>query len=93
MPRPTEFVKVAKVCDVADGEMVAVWAGPTEVLLAQEGDEYFTVDNACTDTDANLSMGILHADICAAKCPLHKGMFDLRTGQPTQEPPEAPLSV
>jgi nitrite reductase/ring-hydroxylating ferredoxin subunit len=93
MPGSTEFVKVAKVGDVADGDMISVWAGSTEVLLARIGDEYFAADNACTHTDAMLSMGILYPEICQVECPLHEGIFDLRTGEAIQEPPEDPLPV
>jgi nitrite reductase/ring-hydroxylating ferredoxin subunit len=88
MPGPTEFEKVAKVGDLGDGEMMSVIAGRIEILLARIGDEYFALDDFCTHADALLDQGTLHADTCEVECPLHEGMFDLRTGQPTSEPVE-----
>ena len=88
MPGPTEFEKVAKVGDLADGQMMSVIAGRMEIMLARVGDEYFALDDYCTHADALLDQGILHADTYEVECPLHEGMYDLRTGEPTGEPVE-----
>ena len=89
----SEFHKVGKVGDVADGDMTAVWAGPLEVLLARVGDEYFAIDNACSNADAMLSMGYLYPERCEVECPLHEGIFDLRTGGVIQEPADEPVEA
>ena len=89
----SEFHKVGTVGDIADGDMTAVWAGPLEVLLARVGDEYFAIDNACSHADAMLSMGYLYPERCEVECPLHEGIFDLRTGGAIQEPADEPVEA
>ena len=93
MPGPTEFEKVATVGDLEDGQMIQVHAGGMDLNLARIGDEYFAMDNWCTHASAMLNMGFLHTDTCEIECPVHEGMWDLRTGQPTNEPADDPTMV
>ena len=88
-----EFHKVAKVGDVADGEMLALSAEGIDIMLARIGDEYFALYNNCSHADAMLAFGFLHTDRCVVECPLHEGLFDLRTGEAIQEPAEDPVEA
>ena len=87
------FVKVAKTHDLADGAMVAVMVGDTEVLLARVQGQYYAIGNVCSHADAWLDQGDLRPATWEVQCPLHQGRFDLRTGHPTAGPPDRPLPV
>ena len=88
-----EFHKVAKVSDLADGEMLGVTSEGLDILLARIGDEYFALYGNCTHADALLQFGTLHLERCAVECPLHDGFFDLRTGECVQLPEGEPEPV
>ena len=77
----SEFVKVATVGDVPDNSMVPVSAAGEEILLAKIGDAYFAIDDWCTHAAGMLDQGDLCADTFEVVCPVHEGMFDLRTGE------------
>jgi len=48
------FVKVAKTHDLAEGGMVAVLVGDTELLLAQVQGQYYAISNVCSHAEAYL---------------------------------------
>lgn len=88
---PREFLKVATVADLADGEMMLVTPGGEEILLARIGGRYFAIDALCTHAFGMLDQGTLSG--FEVECPIHEGRFDLRTGQPTREPAEEPVQT
>ena len=45
------FVKVAKTYDLAEGGMVAVLVGDTEILLAQVQGQYYAMSNVCSPAE------------------------------------------
>src|SRR2546427_9114563 len=49
--RMSMFVKVAKTHDLAEGGMVAVLVGDTEILLAQVQGQYYAISNACSHAE------------------------------------------
>ena len=82
----SEFVKVATVGELAEGEMMMVTPNGVEVLLAHIKGEYFAIDNWCSHTGGMLDQGeLLEYEV---ECPIHEGRFDLRTGEATQFPAE-----
>ena len=87
------FVKVAKTHDLAEGGIVAVLVGDTEILLAQVQGRYYAISNVCSHADALMHQGDLHAATWEVQCPLHQGRFDLRTGHPTAWPSSQPMPV
>ncbi len=91
MPGPTEFQRVAKVSDLADGAMVSVKVESTDILLARIGDAYFAIDAWCSHEAGYLLHGTLHAELCEVECPIHESSFDLRTGEATMPPAEDPV--
>ena len=48
------FVKVAKTHDLAEGGMIAVLVGDTEILLAQVQGQYYAINNVCSHAEAYL---------------------------------------
>ena len=87
------FVKVAKTHELAEGGMVAVLVGDTEILLAQVQGQYYAISNVCTHADAWLHQGDLRPATWVAQGPLHQGRCDLRTGHPTAWPSSEPVQV
>jgi nitrite reductase/ring-hydroxylating ferredoxin subunit len=86
-------VRIASAGELAAGDMTSVQAGEHELLLARVGEEYFALDNLCTHAEGWLDMGYLLEETCEVRCPLHEGKFDLRTGEPTQEPATEPVNA
>lgn len=79
------FVKVCKAQDVPPGEMLAVdMAELPPVALYNVDGKYFATSNVCTHAVAMLTDGFLEDD--QIECPMHGGMFNVRTGEPTHFP-------
>lgn len=72
-----------------DGEMRMVQAGGERVVLVRVGDEYYAIGWLCSHALGFLSEGELLG--YEVQCPIHEGRFDIRTGEPTREPPEEPI--
>jgi nitrite reductase/ring-hydroxylating ferredoxin subunit len=87
------FVKVAQTCDLAEGSMVAVTVGDTEILLARVQGQYYAISNVCSHADAWLDQGHLRPATWEVQCPLHQACFDLRTGRATAAPAYHPVQV
>lgn len=75
---------VAKLSELADGEMKQVTAGGTEVLLARIGDECYAVGAHCTHYGAPLVDGVLSGERIV--CPWHHACFNVKSGD-LEEPP------
>jgi anthranilate 1,2-dioxygenase ferredoxin subunit len=67
-----------------EGEPVAVVAGDRPVAIFRLGDEVFALHDLCTHGHARLSEGFVE-DGCV-ECPLHQGLFDIRSGAPRCAP-------
>lgn len=79
------FVKVCNVEDVRPGEVLGIDnpALPPVAVYHVDG-EFFATSNVCTHAVAMLSDGYLEGD--QIECPMHGGMFNVRTGEPTHFP-------
>jgi 3-phenylpropionate/trans-cinnamate dioxygenase ferredoxin subunit len=88
-----DFISVAAVADIDDGQMIALEVDGEEILLAQIGEEYFAINNVCSHFRAFLTDGELHAETCEVQCPLHDSCFNLRTGIPKDLPADEPVAV
>lgn len=67
----------------ADG-VAAAKAGRVWVALYKVEDEFYATALMCTHGQASLADGYL--DGYQIECPLHQGLFDIRTGAPTSAP-------
>lgn len=83
--------RVARLEDIPDGEVIAVDLGERELALYRIGTEVYATDNLCTHGAARLSDGFL--DGCWIECPLHQGVFDVRSGVATRAPAEEPIAT
>lgn len=66
-----------------DGVARAQAAGQRLALYVVDG-EYFATSDVCTHGQAFLSDGYLDGHLI--ECPLHQGLFDVRTGAPAGAP-------
>src|SRR5215207_8570928 len=88
-----EFYTVAKVEEIAPGEMKYVEVGPDEepiCLINLEG-EFYALNDCCTHEEASLSDGEIIGD--EIECPLHGGAYEIRTGQPAAFPVVVPATM
>ncbi len=75
---------VARVGDLADGEMKQVDAGDTPVLLVRRDGAFYALGATCTHFGASLADGLLIGD--RVHCPWHKTCFRVTDGA-VAEPP------
>ncbi len=80
----SEFVKVAELNDLDDGELMAVEVDAEPVCLAKvEGSVYAFTDN-CTHISGPLNEGELEGEVLT--CPWHGAQFNVRTGKVLRGP-------
>lgn len=72
------WVRVASVDELPLGALLRVTRGDTDVLLAHTPEGIVATDDRCPHMAAPLSIGTLEG--CVIACPLHRGRFDLATG-------------
>jgi 3-phenylpropionate/trans-cinnamate dioxygenase ferredoxin subunit len=73
------FEAVAGIDEVPHGAMRRITRGDLDVLIAHTDEGFVAIEDRCPHMSAPLSAGQL--DGCVAHCPLHRGAFDLRTGE------------
>ena len=84
------FTAVARVADLAPGEMMYVEVDDEPICLVNLDGEFHALSDICTHQDASLSDGTVEGD--ELECPLHGGAFDIRTGQPVSFPVVVPVA-
>jgi nitrite reductase/ring-hydroxylating ferredoxin subunit len=85
----SSFVTVAKVGDLAPGEMTYVEVDDEPVCLINLDGEFHAISDTCTHEEASLSDGEIDGD--EIECPLHGGAFNIRTGEPVAFPVVVPI--
>jgi naphthalene 1,2-dioxygenase ferredoxin component len=75
--------------DLPTDDVASVAVAGRDIALYTVGDAVYATDNLCTHGHARLCDGFL--DGHEIECPLHQGKFDVRNGQPSCAPVEAPL--
>jgi nitrite reductase/ring-hydroxylating ferredoxin subunit len=73
------FVAVAKVDDLAPGEMTFVAVERERIVLANVAGDFYALRDVCGHRNAPLSRGTLTG--CIVECPLHFAQFDIRNGK------------
>lgn len=86
-----EFIKVAKVTDIAEGKGMCVDVNGKKIGLFNLAGEVFAIDDICTHAHASLSEGDVTGDEIA--CPLHFATFNIRTGECTSPPADEDLAT
>ncbi|TWT87207.1 3-phenylpropionate/cinnamic acid dioxygenase ferredoxin subunit [Pseudobythopirellula maris] len=75
-----EFVTVAKVGEIAEGEGTTVEAGERLVALFLHKGEYKAIDDMCPHQGASLGAGALDEEGCVT-CPWHAWRFSTTDGK------------
>ena len=84
-----EFVKVARVDDIAPGTALRVEVEDEPVAIFNVEGEFYAIGDICSHAEASLSEGDIFGDI--VECPLHGAEFDIRTGVPRTLPAVTPV--
>ena len=84
-----ELVPVAKVGELAAGEMKLVEAGERAIVLLNVEGELYALDNECTHAGCDLADGDLEGNIL--ECPCHGSKFNVATGAVENPPAEEPV--
>jgi nitrite reductase/ring-hydroxylating ferredoxin subunit len=88
---PDEFVAVAKVSELAPGQMKWVAVEGERVVLANVDGAFYGLRDVCGHKNAPLSRGRLAG--CLIECPLHFAQFDMRTGELVNGPVSTAVPV
>ena len=75
----TAWTAVAKVGQLAAGDVVPVTASGRELVLGRDGDRYFAVQRQCVHRGGDLSEGIVSRGYII--CPNHGWRFSTATGR------------
>ena len=78
------FEPVLQLVDVPVGSFRRVTRADLDLLVVHTVAGLLATDDRCPHMSAPLSLGAL--DGCVVDCPLHRGRFDLATGEPVQLP-------
>lgn len=87
----SDFSTVARISELAPGEMRCVRIGRLRIALYNVDGEYFATSDTCTHEEASLSEGILFGDV--VECPLHGAAFNVRTGEVEAFPAVLPVAT
>lgn len=87
----SEWVFVATVDDLGEGDSRVVEVDRDEVLVCVSGGEWHAVENRCSHDDGPLDEGVVAGD--EVTCPRHGARFDLTTGAALCMPAVTPIRV
>ena len=83
------YHEVADVSELQPDEMKAFELDGRRLLLVFTDGDYYVVDEMCTHEDYSLALGCIKNG--RIKCSLHGSYFDLKTGEPDEEPADEPI--
>ena len=84
MEKEPTFIDVASVNDLPSGRTKKFATDNSAILLANVDGKIYAVDDMCTHEDSSLSLGCLKGEL--VYCTLHGSRFNVRTGEPMEEP-------
>ena len=77
--------------DFTENSMLEIVDECPYFLVAKVEEEFFVVDNMCSNEDSELILGCLKDK--TIKCSLHGSYFDLETGEALNEPADEPIKA
>jgi anthranilate 1,2-dioxygenase ferredoxin subunit len=80
----SEWFDVGTPDEFEEGEPRGVSVGNKPLAVFRLGEELFALHDLCTHGHARLSEG--YVENGCVECPLHQGLFDIRTGAPRSAP-------
>jgi nitrite reductase/ring-hydroxylating ferredoxin subunit len=88
----SNWVRAASTQEVDEaGGLLGRYIGGTAVALYRADGAYYATLDQCTHGQARLSDGYLEGTII--ECPLHQGLFDVRSGEVKGPPCTKPLTT
>jgi nitrite reductase/ring-hydroxylating ferredoxin subunit len=87
------YEPVAKLDDIADGDMLQVVVRGDLVGLYRVGANVYAIGDVCTHEEAYLSEGDFEPDELEVECPLHGSRFNVETGEVRILPATRPVDV
>lgn len=88
-----EFVRIASLVEVPDGELRAFETPLGRVAVAHLANRLFALSDTCTHEGCSLAEGLLSDDDLAVECPCHGSVFDLSSGEPIDGPASDPVAI
>jgi len=79
-----DFVTVASVSDLSDGEIMLVEVGDERIALAKIDGSFYAIGDECPHAEGPLSEGDVEGN--EVECPYHGSRFNLMTGDVTSPP-------
>ncbi len=79
-----DFVKVAKIADLSEEEIMLVEVGEERIVLSKIDGSFYAIGEVCPHADGPLSEGIVEEG--EVECPWHGSRFNLKTGEATAPP-------
>ncbi len=87
----TDFVKVAELHDLHDGELMAVEVDGEPVCLAKVDGNVYAFSGTCTHIGGPLDEGELEGEVLT--CPWHRAQYNIRTGKVLRGPARQDIPV
>jgi 3-phenylpropionate/trans-cinnamate dioxygenase ferredoxin component len=88
-----EFVRVASLAEIPEGEMRAFDLSSGRVAVAHVEARLFAFADECTHSGCALSEGDFDDRAAAVECPCHGSIFDVETGEPVDGPAQDPVAI
>ena len=85
----TDFVKVAKISDIKNGERKIIELNDVIVALFNINGEFYCIEDVCTHDDGPVAEGALNG--FEIECPRHGALFDIRDGSVLSMPAVVPV--
>ncbi len=79
-----KLIHIANTCDIEPSGLYRAIIDDHAYLLAHIDGDYYCTDDLCTHEDSSLYLGSLHGN--CVSCTLHGSRFNLKTGEPLDEP-------
>lgn len=84
MTMPTDYIEVADEHELQPGQMKKIEINGKKLLLANAQGQFYVVDEMCSHEDFSLFLGCIKGH--SIKCSLHGSFFNLKSGEPEDEP-------
>ena len=84
-----ERIEVARVGELASGDMKLVEADGEMIVLLNVGGDLYAINDECTHSACSLSDGSLEDDVIECIC--HGSQFNVKTGDVQEGPADEPI--
>jgi nitrite reductase/ring-hydroxylating ferredoxin subunit len=86
-----DFEAVANEGDIKEGGLLGVEVNGQAVVLVKQNGQIYAIGGICTHMGGKLPQGTLEGE--TLRCPVHRGGFNIKTGEAVMPPPRRPEPV